>query len=240
MPLLDHFHAPVFPKHPWESFHVFWASVIGEWLNRTLPRRYIATIHSHLSNRIEADVAEFEDLTEPAEQEVNGKGGVALQTYAPPVAALVLPALFPDDLEIQIKDEEDDLRVVAVVELVSPANKDRPESRRAFGAKCVAYLERGLGLVNIDIVTRHHFHLHSEIVDVMNLPSSFRLPEEQFLSATAYRPARREERNEVDVWPAPLLVGEVLPVVPLALLRGRTIPLDLETTYSLARERSRI
>jgi len=42
---------------------------------------------------------------------------------------------------------------VAAIELVSPGNKDRPETCRLFAAKCVAYLTRGIGLVVIDIVT---------------------------------------------------------------------------------------
>src|SRR5918911_1729583 len=49
-------------------------------------------------------------------------------------------AEFPDDIEVHVRDERDDARLVAVVELVSPRNKDRAESRRAFAAKGVAYL----------------------------------------------------------------------------------------------------
>ena len=52
-----------------------------------------------------------------------------------------------------VRDERDDARLVAVVELVSPSNKDRPESRRAFAAKTAAYLQRGVGLIILDIVT---------------------------------------------------------------------------------------
>jgi hypothetical protein len=36
---------------------------------------------------------------------------------------------------------------------VSPANKDRDETRRAFIAKCAAYLQRGIGLIVVDIRT---------------------------------------------------------------------------------------
>ena len=37
--------------------------------------------------------------------------------------------------------------LVAAIELVSPGNKDRPEARLAFAAKCVSYLTRGVGLI---------------------------------------------------------------------------------------------
>jgi hypothetical protein len=207
MPLLDHFHAPVFPRHPWESFHVVWASELLTWLNRTLPRRYFATVHTHLGSQVEADVAEFELPSEPAEEEVNGPGGgVAVQTWAPPAVAMVMPAIFPDDMEVQVFDERADARLVAVVELVSPRNKDRPESRRAFAAKCAAYLERGIGLVTVDIVTRHHFNTHNELVELLRLDEGFRMAATASLSAVAYRPARREEKNEIDVWPVELNV----------------------------------
>jgi hypothetical protein len=170
MPLLDHFHAPVFPRHPWESFHLVWAGELLAWLNRILPRRYFATAHTHLGNQVEADVAEFEGLSEPAEEEVNGPGGgVAVQAWAPPAVAMVMPAVFPDDIEVHVLDERADARLVAVVELVSPRNKDRPESRRAFAAKCAAYLERGIGVVTTDVVTRHHFNLHNELVALLRL-----------------------------------------------------------------------
>ncbi len=241
MPLLDHFHTPIFPRRPWESFHTFWAATIGEWLNRILPRRYFAAIHTHLGNYVEADVAEFETASEPAEEEVNGPGGgVAVQTWAPPAVALVLPAVFPDDLEVQVLDERADARLVAVVELISPRNKDRPESRRAFAAKCAAYLERGIGVVTVDIVTIHHFNPHNELVDLLRLDDTFAMPATAILSAVAYRPARREERNEIDVWPVELAVGGDLPVLPLALLGARAVPLDLNATYDEARQRSRL
>src|SRR4029079_13276772 len=109
----------------------------------------------------EADVAEFEREAEP--ELGNGQGGVALKTWAPPTATLIMPAEFPDDLEVHVRDERDDARLVAIVELVSPRNKDRPDSRRAFAAKCSAYLQRGLGLVILDIVTGRQFNLHNEL-----------------------------------------------------------------------------
>lgn len=238
MPLLDHFHEPFFSEYPWESFHSAWAGDIMGWLNRTLPRRYLAFVQTHLGRQVEADISEYERPDAPAEEQVNGPGNVAVQTYAPPIVALTIPTVYPDDLEVQIVDRRGSRRLVAVVELVSPGNKDRPEARRAFATKCAAYLQRGIGLVAIDTVTTEHFHLHNDLMDVLRLAAPFTLPEEQFLSAVSYHPARREERNELDVWPFPLTVGGALPVVPLALKGTRAVPLDLETTYREARQRS--
>src|SRR5947209_963293 len=60
MPLLDHFHAPLVDRYPWESFHATWAVALTGWLNRILPRRFLAVVQTHLGRRVEADVAEFE------------------------------------------------------------------------------------------------------------------------------------------------------------------------------------
>ena len=238
MPLLDHFHPPLVTEDSWESFHTYWAVCLGDYLNRLLPRRYRALVQTHLGSQVEADVAEFEQAG--ATLGNGSAGGVALKTYAPPAVALTMPAVYPDDMEVQVVDSLGRSRLAAVIELVSPGNKDRPEKRRAFAARCAAYLERGIGLVVLDTVTVHRFHLHNELMRLLNLGAPFLLSEEQFLSAVASRPARREQRNEIDVWPSPLTVGEVLPLVPLALRGAAAVPLDLEATYTQARERSRI
>ncbi len=242
MPLLDHFHPPLHPRYPWESFHSYWAASIGAWLNRILPRRYFAVIQTHLGPQVEADVAEFERPPEPEdEQSANGPGGgVAVQTYAPPVAAMVVPAVFPDDLEVQVRDEREDARLVAVVELVSPRNKDRPDARRAFAAKCAAYLQRGIGVIAVDTVTTRQANMHNELVRLLEWGDNAQMPAEMGLAAAAYRPARRGDANQIDIWPVPLAVGGALPVLPLALLGTRAVPLDLEATYTEARQRARL
>lgn len=241
MPLLDHFQPPLFPTRRWQSFHGYWAGAIGESLNGLLPGRYYAEILTHTGTDIEADVAEFEQPQRGADPDLNGTtGGVALQTYAPPVAVLNMPAIFPDDLEVQVYDTRDGATLVGVVELVSPANKDRPESRRAFASKSAAYLQRGLGVVVVDIVTARHFNLHDELVRTMALAQNFLMPRETFLYAVAYRPVHRLEVNLIDAWPTPLAVGQPLPLLPLGLRGGPTVPLDLETTYQEACRRAKL
>ncbi len=60
------------------------------------------------------------------------------------------------------------------------------------------------------------------------------------LYATAYRPAHREDRNEIDLWREPLALGEPLPTLPLAVRGLGWVPIDLEGTYTEATKRSRI
>ena len=62
MPLLDHFHPPLFPRRHWESFHVNWAGAIADSLNEfLLPDGYFAEEHAHAGARVEIDVATFAD-----------------------------------------------------------------------------------------------------------------------------------------------------------------------------------
>jgi hypothetical protein len=242
MPLLDHFHPPLSDELPsWESFHSCWAVVIMERLNQILPRRYKAVVQTHLGSYVEADVAEFERPIEADNGAADGEsGGVAVQTWAPPVTKLVAPAFFPDDYEVQLFEQRGGMRLVAVVELVSPRNKDRAESRRAFAVKCAAYLQRGIGLIVVDIVTERHFNLHNELAELLGWEESLRMSAFQYLYAVAYRPMRRQEKNEIDVWPDALTVGGPLPILPLALKGSQAMAIDLEATYSDARQRSRL
>lgn len=241
MPLLDHFHPPLYPQRSWESFHSRWANAIADALNATLPGRFFAEVQIHLGSQVEADVAEFEGPAAAGEGRENGPpGSLALQTWAPPAATLVLPAVFPDDIEVQVRDERADARLVGAVELVSPRNKDRPDSRRAFAAKCAAYLQRGIGLIVLDIVTGRQANMHNELVGLMNLGDGSAMPGDVLLYAVAYQPLRRQEVNQIDVWPVPLTIGGSLPTLPLALRGFRPIPVDLEATYNEARQRSRL
>jgi hypothetical protein len=238
--LLDHFRPPLAGPRHWESFHGGWAYEIMAALNRSiLPAGYFAEAQVHIGSRVEVDVASFEQ-PEGAAAAVDKNGGVAVQAWAPPATALVMPALFPDEIEVQIFDSSAGATLVAAVELVSPRNKDRGEARRAFAAKCAAYLQVGIGLVVVDVVTERQANLHDELVTLLNQAEHFAFPEASLLYAVAYRPARRETGDQIEVWPYPLTVGQPLPTVPLPLRGGPTLPLDLEGTYMETRVRSRL
>jgi hypothetical protein len=75
-----------------------------------------------------------------------------------------MPAIFPDDFQVQVFSSVAGPTLVAAIELVSPGNKGRAESRRAFAAKAAAYLQRGIGLIVVDIVTTRHANLHDELM----------------------------------------------------------------------------
>jgi Protein of unknown function (DUF4058) len=235
VPLLDHFHPPLSKRLPtWESFYSVWAVSIADVLNGVLPQRYLPAVHRQPGRQVEADVTGFDRPFEPED----GPPGGPVRTWAPEGTGLVGSVTFPDAFEVRVLDQVDDARVVAVVDLVSPRNKDRPEECRAFAAKCAAYLQRGIGLIVIDIVTNRLANLHNELVELLTWGEPFLMPEGVY--AVAYRPARRKEKNEIDVWPVPLAVGGTLPLLPLALKGARAVPLDLEAAYTDARQRSRL
>lgn len=241
MPLLDHFHPPLTPARTWESFHALWAAAMVERLNRALlPPGYFAETQVHVGSRVEVDVASFE----AADSESRGSstaGGVGVQTWVPPAAALAMPAIFPDEVEIQVFQTTAGATLVGAIELVSPRNKDRAEARRAFAAKCASYLQEGVGLIILDVVTERHANLHDELIRLLELEERYRFPSAAPLYAVAYHPVRRRpEGDQIDVWPVPLTIGQPLPTLPLALRGGPIIPLDLEATYTEARLRSRL
>ncbi|MGH9678201.1 MAG: DUF4058 family protein, partial [Candidatus Acidiferrum sp.] len=213
MPLLDHFHEPIEPRAEWQSFHNRWANAIADGLDQELPNRYFARVQVNLGREVEADVAEFQSTEGLA---MNGsQGGVAVDVYAPPVATAVVSAIFPDEIEVQVRDNERGARLAAVIEMVSPSNKDREDHRRAFAIKCVAYLQQGVGLVVIDTVTARRFDLHEVVLSLLGI--AVRQPSAEFLQAVAYRPANRSDSNEIDIWQTALVISGLLPTLPLAL-----------------------
>jgi Protein of unknown function (DUF4058) len=227
----------------WESFHARWAAAIADVLNdELLPTEYFAEVQVHVGSRVEVDVGTFAD--ESAGVEHAQTSGIATATlaarpWAPPAPAMTMPAVFPDSVEVLVFGIEAGPTLVAAIELVSPGNKDRKEHRRAFAAKCSSYLQQGIGLMLIDIVTNRQANLHNELVYLLDAGEQCLLPLEP-LYATAYRPVRREDAAEIEVWPATLAVGRPLPLLPLPLDKAIFMPLDLGATYTEACERSRL
>jgi hypothetical protein len=237
MPLVDHFHPPVSRTHHWESFHSRWAGTLADALNEQLPDpHYLVEVQVTVGSRIEADVLEWK----LEDADARGNGAVAVATYTAPAAVRSLDFFFPDEIGVRVYDCREGKTLAGVIELVSPANKDRPDHRRAFADKCLAYLHRGVGVLVVDVVTERHANLHDEVLARMGQPPEPAFPAGCFLYAVAYRPARREERNRLDLWPEPLALEGRLPVLPLALKGGPAVPVDLEASYTDARRRSRL
>ncbi len=242
MVLRDHFHPPLADLRHWESFHAAWATEIMRTLNRrVLPPSCFAEAQIHVGSQVEIDVATFEQEQPPAASVRDGNsGGVAIETWAPPATSLIMPAIFPDEIEVQVFRMSGGATLVAAIELISPGNKDRPEAKRAFTAKCATYLQQGIGLVIVDIVTERQANLHDELIRLLQQPERFEFAEETALYAVAYRPSRRQAGDQIEIWPTPLAIGQPLPILPLALRGVATVPVDLETTYTTTCQDSRL
>jgi len=237
VPLLDHFHAPLAPRRHWDSFHATWVGAIADLLNnKLLPPDYFAEETTQATRHVEIDVATFKD----GDATANGaRVAVAPRLWSPPAPALVMPSVFPVDFEVRVFASEGGATLVAAIEVVSPANKDRPETRRAFVAKCANYLYQTVSLVVIDIVTARQSNLHNELIRFLQAGESFEMPGNPGLYAVAYRPIKREN-EQIEIWPVSLSVAQSLPVLPLALNADLSLPLDLELTYTDACQRRRL
>lgn len=136
-----------------------------------------------------------------------------------------------DEYEVRIYDAERDRRLVAAVELVSPGNKDRPESRARFVAKCAALLRQHVAVMLVDVVTVRAFNLYAELLEWVGErdPALGEDPPPTYAVACRLRPGGAS--RWLETWNRPLAVGQSLPVLPLWLSDDLAIPLDLEASY---------
>jgi hypothetical protein len=235
MPLFDHFRPPVEYDLPWDSLHSGWASTLAVALNqRWLTRDFIALEHTHVGPYVEIDVGTFErSAPTTAASMSNGGGGVATlaEVYAPPQALTAIPAVFPDRFEVRVFATREGRRLVGAIELVSPGNKDRPDERQAFLAKCANYLFQGVSVVILDIVTTRQANLHNELLRWLNAPAAGQFADTAPVYAAAYRPVLRGDVPQIDVWAQPCAVGAPLPTMPLRLTGDLFVPVEFEATY---------
>jgi Protein of unknown function (DUF4058) len=134
-----------------------------------------------------------------------------------------------DIFEVRVVDTRPGMRLAAVVELVSPGNKDRPEERQAFAAKCASYLQEQVGVIILDIVSTRRANMHRELLQMLPVPPSETSIAD--LYCVSYRNRRNGNRWRLDTWPFALTIGSPLPTVPLWLAGVTAVPLDLESSY---------
>ncbi len=236
MPLRDHFRPPLDDLRHWEGFHATWPVMIVALLRRKLPRRYFAEPRVHSGSSAEIDVATFEDegAAISAAGDGNDKGGgIATAVWAPPRPTLAVVTDLPaqDVYEVLVYDEKRHCRLVAAVEIVSPANKDRPEHRRAFVSKCAGLLRERVSVVIVDVVTTRAQNLYGELLDLIGQSDPLLSPEPPPLYATACRMTKRENEWLLETWAQSLGLGRPLPTVPLWLADDLAVPLELDESY---------
>jgi Protein of unknown function (DUF4058) len=243
MALQDHFRPPLSVRRHWHAFHNAWATYIAADLNQRLPEGYFA--ESNVQFGIEIDVATFEepglmrtDAVDPGESIDSLSTGVGTGWVASAPTQTLPIALMDETVEILVFNQAAGPTLAGALELVSPANKDRPAHRAAFVSKCAAYLQQGVGLMIIDVVTDRQANLHNELLT--RLCSTSVVPSKAALYVISYRPVQRTEQPSLDVWQAPVALGHVLPTMPLWLRGHLCIPVPLDTTYERTCREQRI
>jgi hypothetical protein len=213
MALQDHFRPPLSVRRHWHAFHHAWATYIASDLNQLLPEGYFAEPNVQFGD-IEAAM--------PLSADVG---------WAPPAPTQTVPfPLVIDTVEVLLYNSDAGPTLVGAIELVSPANKDRPAHRDAFVAKRETYLQQGMGLVVVDVVTGRRANLHDEFLARLRDVGASRLDTE--LYAVAYRPVQHDGEPHLDMWQETLAVGRSLPTMPLWLRGTLCLPVVLDRTYA--------
>ena len=136
-----------------------------------------------------------------------------------------------DEYEVLIYDHNRRRELVAVIELVSPSNKDRPETRRLFVNKCAGLLQAGVSVTIVDIVTEYRANLYAELLDAVGEsdPAVATPPQPIYAAACRSRAAMRGQALET--WFHSLTIGQPFPQLPIWLTERLAVPLDLEPIY---------
>jgi hypothetical protein len=239
MPLRDHFRSPLDDVHSWDGLHGGWPMMIVRELNRVLPEPYFAAPGVHLGTLYEVDIGTYR---EPIPHSNGGdvgelsdvvEGGLAVATYAPPKPTLTLEPRLPsqDVYEVRIYDSRRNRRLIAAIEIVSPSNKDRPQTRSAFVAKAATLLKHGICVSIVDVVSTSGFNLYAELLNFVESADPALGDEPPPMYAVTLRMRFEERRRLMDNWFHPLDIGRPLPTLPIWLTLDRAVSLDLETSY---------
>jgi hypothetical protein len=211
-----------------------WPATMVQQLSRVLPEDFTAEPRVHLGSYFEIDVCAYDGKQGAlSSASVNDSGGVATATWAPPQPTLALDADLPDqyEYEVLVYDQSKGRLLVAAVEIVSPANKDRPESRRVFVAKCAALLQKHVCISIVDLVTTRQFNLYTELLDLIDRSDPRFAPQPPATYAVTCRGRKVSNKPRLETWAYPLIVGQTLPILPIWLTEDLAVALDLEPSY---------
>lgn len=230
------------PVHDWtrvdagtfHAFHTRWVSELMGALNADLlPPGYYA-MAEQVATRMQTDVLTLQPMIWPSPTtETNGSLAVAA---APPKMRFRLQPdperkpRRPTSLRRYVAVRHvSGHKVVALIEVVSPANKDRKAHARELAEKIVRSLESGIHVLLLDLLPpgRHDRHgLHGAVWSyfdtVVHEP-----PAEEKLALASYA----WKGTEPVVFLEPLAVGQPLIDMPLFLTSEHYVNVPLEATY---------
>jgi hypothetical protein len=124
-------------------------------------------------------------------------------------------------------------RLIALLEIVSPANKDRRDHDQEFAAKVSAALELGVHVLVVDLFApaSHDPHgMHGAIWATLDAGDAMQeVPEDEPVTLASYMAG-----SPVEVFLEYASIGAALPEMPLFLSAERYIGAPLEATYEAA------
>jgi hypothetical protein len=241
MPLRDHFRSPVNDQHMWNELHGGWPMMLVRQLFDILPAGYVAAPNVHIGQLSEIDVSAFEVDGASEIEPLTGSsdGGVAVAAPPEPTLTLESDLSEQDEFEVRVYDTEFGQQLVAAIEIVSPANKDRPENRRAFIAKVAALLQKEVCVSVIDLVTIRQFNLYADLLELIGETDPKLGPTPPHLYSFTIRSRKRPRikrspRNKqslLDLWYYPMTLGQPLPTLPIWLKPELSVLLPFEPSY---------
>jgi hypothetical protein len=229
------------PVHDWtrveagifHDFHTVWTVALRNALNEgLLPEGYYALAEQHAGRAI-ADVLTLHASPEPGEPVwlPPDTGGIAVAEAPPRVRRKqsVEPAPLARRRSLAIRHVSGH-RLVALIEIVSPANKDRARHVEELVEKAVSALERGVHLLLVDLFPpgpNDTAGIHGAIVRALEpLGEPYQLPAEAPLTLAGYVAGPK-----VDIYLEHLAVGAAMADMPLFLRPDRYVYAPLEATY---------
>ena len=229
------------PAHDWtrvsagtfHDFHCGWIIHLKDGLNDgLLPAEYYAMAEQRAGEVVPDVLTLSTNHDRPAE--TVPEGAVAVVEAPPKVSLTMTPdvettyVLARRTLTIR---HASDHRIVALLEIVSPGNKNRASALRDFTDKAVSAIKQGIHLLVID-PNPPGIHdpdgIHGVIWDDM-LSESYSAPEDKPLTLVAYT-----AEHMPCAYVEPFAVGTVLPDMPLFLTSESYINVPLEQTYMSA------
>jgi len=224
------------PAGIFHAFHVDWIPEIQKVLNSgLLPQGYYALPEQHTGHSI-ADVLTLHASTPPLEPFPlpPATGGTVLAEAPPKVRRkqTIEPNLRSRRRSLAIRHVSGH-RLIALLEILSPANKDRSQSVEEFADKVESALQVGVHVVLVDLFPpgAHDPHgMHDVIQQRLNpFEETYELPANEPLSLASY-----VAEPFIKVYLEHVAVSSVLPEMPLFLRPDRYINLPLEATYQEA------
>jgi hypothetical protein len=120
----------------------------------------------------------------------------------------------------------------AVIEIVSPSNKDRPDTRELFVVKVASLLQQGVCVSLVDLVSVRQANLYADLLNLLGRTDPALSTMKPSLYAVTLRSRKPPKRRQLlDAWFYPMIVGEPLPTLPIWLTPDLRVMLPLEISY---------